>query len=379
MFLNATPLRCFVILASLAILNGCQIKAPKNSTTDSPITTTRTETKSGENSIVSAKKTLPPAPISPKVPKASRSEKFAAEECYKRLKALPGKTNEKELREACKEVHQLPSCVSESGTPIFHYERASTKENAKRILTFALIHGDEAPSGSVARAWIERLSDIDPRNTWRVVPILNPDGLTLNTRTNKNKVDINRNFPTDDWNELAMKWWKKKTKSDKRRFPGDKAASEKETLCAMEHINEFNPSFIISLHTPYGVLDFDGPRIQVPKFSPLPWISLGNYPGSLGRYMWVGKQVPVLTIELKGNRAVTRLEDFDRLQDISGAIAIQAEKILNGPRSFSPDAPKSEEEEEPKKKPQPKSEIEAESRLKPLNNKRSASVQHEYI
>jgi hypothetical protein len=96
----------------------------------------------------------------------------------------------------------------------------------------------------------------------------------------------------------------------------------------MIHIAVFKPDFVISIHTPLGVLDFDGPHVKSPGFKPLPWVGLGNYPGSLGRYLWMDRKVPVLTIELKGNKGIQKLEDFDRLQDISGTIAIQAAKLL---------------------------------------------------
>jgi hypothetical protein len=79
-----------------------------------------------------------------------------------------------------------------------------------------------------------------------------------------------------------------------------------------------------------------------PQLSPLPWVSLGNYPGSLGRYMWRDRNIPVLTIELKGSNAAKRLEDFDRLQDISGTIAIQSQQLIK--RTGQPWAePKQEE------------------------------------
>jgi protein MpaA len=154
---------------------------------------------------------------------------------------------------------------------------------------------------------------------------VNPDGWKAKTRTNANGVDLNRNFPTGDWESQAIGYWKKKTKSDPRRYPGPDAASEVETKCLMKHFEEFKPDFLISVHTPLGVLDFDGPKIKSPPpFKPLPWRSLGNFPGSLGRYMWADQHVPVLTIELKGNEDVRKLEAFDRLQDISGTVAIQA-------------------------------------------------------
>jgi protein MpaA len=224
------------------------------------------------------------------------TEKTLAEQCVDALKALPGKSKDDALKAACANVKMLPECVSEKGVKIFHYDRpAKAGEKApKKILVFSLIHGDEFPSGSVARTWMERMTTVETRNIWRVVPILNPDGVKNKTRYNANGVDVNRNFPTKDWDPEALKYWETKTHKDKRRYPGAKAASQKETLCAMAHIDDFNPDLILSIHTPYGVLDFDGPKIPPPTFPTIPWKNLGNYPGSMGRYMWVDRSKPIL-------------------------------------------------------------------------------------
>jgi len=231
----------------------------------------------------------------------------------------------------CSQAKKFSSCSSVKGQPIFHFDKAGDTNlaSAQRILVLSLIHGDEDQAGVVALSWLNRLQDIQPRNHWRVVPLLNPDGFQQRTRTNANGVDINRNFPSRDWDELALPYWKSKTKENPRRYPGPKPASEPETQCAVAQIDDFKPNFIISVHTPLGVLDFDGPKVEMPKFKPLPWVSLGNFPGSLGRFMWVDRNVPVMTVELKAiNLAARQLEEFDRLQDISGTVALQAEKVL---------------------------------------------------
>jgi protein MpaA len=262
-----------------------------------------------------------------------------SELCVKELNKLPGKVKQKELESACKDVKQLKDCVSVNGTPIFHYERAgkgTDKQKAHNILAFALIHGDEFPSGSVARSWMERLTLIEPRNNWRIIPILNPDGLKKRTRTNANGVDINRNFPTNDWAVDAVKYWTQKTKKDSRRFPGQTAGSEPETKCAVAHIEDFSPNLVLSIHTPYGVLDFDGPDIKFPAFSTIPWRSLGNYPGSLGRYLWVDRSKPTLTIELQSSGVEKQLEKFDQLQDISGDLAIRSEQKIKEQKKKAP-------------------------------------------
>lgn len=242
------------------------------------------------------------------------------EECVNQLKQFPGAWDDKLLKQACAHVEQNSVCTSAEGRPIYHYDKISNVPGAKKVIVFSLIHGDETPAGTVGRYWMERLEGIDPRNSWRVIPVLNPDGVKYKTRTNANKIDVNRNFPTKDWDAGALTAWKRSTNSNPRRFPGHESGSEPETKCAMKHLEEFQPDFVVSVHTPLKVLDFDGPKISPPpKFDYLPWRSLGNYPGSLGRYMWVERQTPVLTMELKENLP-PNLSPFEKLQDIIGTL-----------------------------------------------------------
>ena len=255
------------------------------------------------------------------------SKEYLEEFCMRELVDFPGPYERKKLKDVCQKIEVTPGCQSVNGDPIFHYDKMGRKEDAKRILVMSMIHGDEIPAGSVSRAWMTRLERISPRNSWRVIPIANPDGVKLRTRMNAAGVDLNRNFPSADWDKAALFRWKTKKRSDKRRYPGPGPASEPETKCLMKAMDDFKPDFVISVHTPLGVLDFDGPKIKSPNFGPLPWTSLGNFPGSLGRYMWVDRNVPVLTIELKGADGLRRLAEFDLLQDITGTIAIQADKM----------------------------------------------------
>jgi len=251
------------------------------------------------------------------------AQEFSPAKCEEILGTLP-KTFDVNLTAICKEAKLLEGCQSEKSVPIFHFERSTTSENAKRILVFSLVHGDEPESGVVANMWMDRLLRIAPRSHWRIVPVMNPDGYAANSRLNSRGVDLNRNFPTTDWDRLALDAWDKRAKKDPRRYPGVSSGSESETKCALSHIETFKPDFVIAIHTPYGLLDFDGPKhLNFPK-SFLPWISLGNFPGSLGRYMWADRSIPVLTIELSGKASLKSLSELDRLQDVSGTLAIQA-------------------------------------------------------
>jgi hypothetical protein len=214
-------------------------------------------------------------------------------------------------------VTHLKECVSGLNRPIEHFD-FSARENGlkKRILVIAGIHGDEPQARQLAIQWLNRLQKINtPSNFWRVIPELNPDGSELKTRTNANSVDLNRNFPTKDWDEVALEHWKNQQKSNPRRFPGKSGGSETETQCAIAHIDNFKPDLVISIHTPYGVFDFDGPHHKKIATKLLPWKRLGTFPGSLGRYLWDERNIPVLTIELRPDSLQKHSSEFVILQD----------------------------------------------------------------
>lgn len=237
-------------------------------------------------------------------------------EALSRYKNYKAKSN---LEKSCEKILQKDGCVSVNGKPIFHIDQKGQNDKAKNILVISVIHGDEIGAGSLGRYWFERVQEIDPRNTWRIIPIANPDGALKRSRTNAAGVDLNRNFPTADWEAEATNFWKKEAKSSLRKFPGEKAASEPEVNCLMSHIEEFKPQFVISVHTPLNVLDYDGPKVPAPNYSYLPWRRLGNFPGSLGRYLWVEQKVPVLTAELKPDLPAAS-SVFDQLQDVIGQL-----------------------------------------------------------
>lgn len=171
-----------------------------------------------------------------------------------------------------------------------------------RILVLGGIHGDEYSSVSLVFKWIKTLDQHHRgRFHWMIAPLTNPDGLlqTHATRTNRHGVDLNRNFPTTNWEQESQEYWEKSTRKDPRRFPGSTPLSEAETRWITQEIERFRPDTIVSVHAPYNLLDFDGPPATPPKrLGPLYLSLLGTFPGSLGRYAGIEKKIPVLTIEL---------------------------------------------------------------------------------
>jgi len=95
-------------------------------------------------------------------------------------------------------------------------------QTGARVLVIGGIHGDELSSASMALHWI-RYAQQSPTNVqWKFIPALNPDGLFSQPakRVNANGVDLNRNFPTSDWDKNALNYWETKTRKDPRRWPG---------------------------------------------------------------------------------------------------------------------------------------------------------------
>jgi murein peptide amidase A len=173
--------------------------------------------------------------------------------------------------------------------------------NAKlKVLVVGGIHGDELSSASLALHWIGMAQEIPAQIHWRFVPLLNPDGLLTSParRTNARGVDLNRNFPTPHWDKEAPIYWEKKVKRDPRRWPGHKPLSEPEAQYLHDEMEKFKPDMIVSIHAPYGVLDFDGPITPPTRLGRLFLDQVGIFPGSLGNYGGVHKGMPVVTIEL---------------------------------------------------------------------------------
>lgn len=170
-----------------------------------------------------------------------------------------------------------------------------------RVMIIGGIHGDEYSSVSIVFKWMDILNQHHSGLFhWQVTPLMNPDGLLRkkSQRQNSNGVDLNRNFPTEDWQRLAKKYWEKRTYRNKRRFPGHQAMSELETQWLVEEINTFKPDIIVSVHAPYHLVDYDGPSEAPKKIGDLYLHQLGVYPGSLGNYGGLDLNIPVVTIEL---------------------------------------------------------------------------------
>lgn len=172
-------------------------------------------------------------------------------------------------------------------------------ENHKHLLVIGVFHGDEPQGDFLINEYLKEHDN----SQILFIPCLNPDGMGLNQRQNSNGVDLNRNFPTKNWEKAE----------DEHYFGGDVPNSEIETKFMVEVLEEFKPKFILSLHAPYCTVNFDGNAIEqaneISKIIGYPVQEDIGYPtpGSFGTYCGVERQIPTITLELDENVDVTCL------------------------------------------------------------------------
>jgi len=239
-----------------------------------------------------------------------------AEWCNRLTPRLPGVNAAGCLRSGL----QPTGATSRNGFPILMRSippaKSAKKGEPVRVLLLGGIHGDELTAAAIVFQWMQLLQ-APPAQAfhWHVAPVVNPDGLLAAKpqRVNANGVDLNRNFPTPGWEQDAKRYWMKTTGSDPRRFPGQSPLSEPESRWLNAEMERFKPHVIISVHAPFGVLDFDGPAKPPRRFGRLYYSRVGVYPGSLGNYGGMHKNVPVITIELPNAQAMPPRDEVLRI------------------------------------------------------------------
>ena len=158
------------------------------------------------------------------------------------------------------------------------------------VLVIGCFHGDE-PQGKFL---IEEYLKAFPDSKLAFIPCLNEYGVSHNTRTNENGVDLNRNFPTENW-ELT----------EKNEFYGGSApASETQTRFVIDVVENIKPKLILTLHAPFKVVNYDGDAKEISeKISDIigyPVEASIGYPtpGSFGTWAGIEKGIPTITLEL---------------------------------------------------------------------------------
>ncbi len=106
------------------------------------------------------------------------------------------------------------------------------------VLLVGQVHGDEKGSNPVlASVRRDLVANGSPADVW-IVRVASPDGAADGTRANSRGVDLNRNFPTSDWQKTPRG----------RNFSGASAGSEPETRAIASFIRTYRPVLSVWFH-----------------------------------------------------------------------------------------------------------------------------------
>ena len=99
--------------------------------------------------------------------------------------------------------HKIIGVVHEN--PIYLFQLQSQSCYPKHILITGGMHGDEPAGVEAAISFLARdNTELLNHFSFVVIPCINPDGYIHETRENKDDVDINRSFETDDVVEAVI-------------------------------------------------------------------------------------------------------------------------------------------------------------------------------
>lgn len=169
------------------------------------------------------------------------------------------------------------------------------------VLVIGCFHGDEPQGKYLIAEYLKQFPD----SKMLFIPCLNEYGVEHNVRTNKNWVDLNRNFPTKNW-ELTQR---------NEFFGGETPASEEETRFVINVVEKYNPKFILTLHAPFKVVNYDGDAREIAeeisKIINYPVEANIGYPtpGSFGTWAGIEKEIPTITLELDEEVGVESLRE----------------------------------------------------------------------
>ena len=161
-------------------------------------------------------------------------------------------------------------------------------------LMHGAIHGDE-PLGAYCLVRLAgELATAPPAGTVWIWPVVNPDGYLAGTKNNARDVDLNRNFPAANW----------KADLGPGYYAGASGGSEPETQAMLDLVQRTSPTRIITLHSPFRMVNYDGPaaalaaRISAKNGYPVTADMGYPTPGSFGTYYGVERSLEIITLEI---------------------------------------------------------------------------------
>jgi len=137
------------------------------------------------------------------------------------------------------------------GRPMTAYQFGS---GSSLVLYIGATHGNESNTAAMLNDWIAALKaspDKVPANrTIVVIPQINPDGVAANTRINAHNIDLNRNFPSNNWQQTVTEPGGASTNDG-----GPSPLSEPESQALAAYVQRVHPRFVLTYHSAAGVVE----------------------------------------------------------------------------------------------------------------------------
>lgn len=123
------------------------------------------------------------------------------------------------------------------------------------IVYLGAMHGSERNSKAIMDEWFKELNAHPERlpagRSIVIIPSVNPDGIAAGTRFNARGVDLNRNFPANDWKSVVTT----PVSSQPTAAGGPAPLSEPESQAVAAFIRQHSPRLVLSFHSKAAVVE----------------------------------------------------------------------------------------------------------------------------
>ena len=166
------------------------------------------------------------------------------------------------------------------------------------VLVVGVIHGNESKGALITQA-LAKTPLPKGVDLW-LVDSMNPDGQAADVRTNKNEVDLNRNFGTG-WGYIPKS-------TTNHQYSGEKAADQPETQAMQVFIADIKPALTIFYHQDLNTVG--GSSATAKKYAKLAGMTTSNVgcttqcTGTAGAYV-KATSGSALLVELPGSAKFT--------------------------------------------------------------------------